>query len=190
MGRRGSGQTFIVKSVQQDTASIATLALSGTATITAVDLANSLIFFNGFHSSVLADPDLYKWAPRVELTNTTTVTVYRGTADAATVPSVGFTVVTFYPGILKRVHRGTIAISSGTSNTATLSPEVNTSRAFVTWLGTSSTVSADARMHWPTVVLTDASTVTATVNTAVSGFTTTTGYQVAEFHFSPLYGTV
>lgn len=188
MSRRRSTSTFLIRSIQQGSVAINGSTASGTTAITAVTLANSMILYEGYRLSYATAEDIRRTSPRLELTDTTTVTAYRQANDSATaIPAVGFTVVEFYPGILKSVQRGTIAIAAATSNTATLSQAVSTTRAMVMFLGvTSDALAAEMREHYATVTLTNGTTVTATVTTA--GSSVVVGYQVVEFHASPLYG--
>jgi len=82
----------LIKSVQQGTVTLAA-GISGTATITAVVVAKTLLLYQGF-SGPIGDLSPHAQATAiVQLTNATTVTL---TAGAATNMTGGFTVVEFY----------------------------------------------------------------------------------------------
>lgn len=90
----------------------------------------------------------------------------------------------FSPGsIIKSIQRGTITIASGAnSNTATIS-SVDTTKAAVTLLGFSSAndTAFDASQTLPAVVLTNATTVTASTGTSDGSNARIVSYEVVEF---------
>lgn len=171
-------------SVQRGSATIAAAATSGTATITAVDLANSSIRFLGYESTNPAadggnDPSVL--FPRIELTNTTTVTAYRTTADATYGRVCKFEVTQYVPGVLKSVQRGTISVTvAATSGTATITA-VDTTKSELGFLGfteTYGTVSNNIMCSGCT--LTNATTVTTTTGNAAAN-PVVVGYEVREW---------
>lgn len=80
---------------------------------------------------------------------------------------------------VKQIQRGTISISSATSNTATLSPAVDTTRTELRVLGQS--LSADDSTYSARTVLTDSTTVTATRVNAGSA-TTVVSWEITEYY--------
>lgn len=81
--------------------------------------------------------------------------------------------------VIKSIQRGTITITSATSNTATLSPAVDTTRTELRVLGQTS--SADDRTYSARTVLTDGTTVTATrVNSGSA--TTVVSFEITEYY--------
>lgn len=186
MSRRSRALTLgRVRSIQSGTVTIAALGTAGTATLgTAVSLANSLLVYNGRTLTVNNEPDQGRYSPRLELTDSTTVTATVGVALGATTITVAYTVIEFFPGVVRSVQRGTIAFSAGTSSTGTLGTAVNPAKAIVMSLQNSSNQSADRHdRHWVRLSLTDSTTVTAEVNSTLtaSGVTVTAAYQVVEF---------
>ncbi len=150
---------------------------SATATITAVVLANSLVFNTGSNGT-LASTGASDALNRVELTNTTTVTAYRGSTDAHTLP-VGYYVVEHYGGIWKSMQRGVINTNGGTSATATIS-SVTTANSFLSYLGTEGAFGGSGiPTNNSRLTLTNATTVTAQNNQNPGG-TNNVAYQVAE----------
>lgn len=83
----------------------------------------------------------------------------------------------FLPGQIKSIQRGTIAISSGTSNTATVT-SVDTSKSILMHLGQSSTQTGIDNVS-TALALTNATTITATRGGSTG--TTTVGYQLIEY---------
>jgi hypothetical protein len=170
----------MVKSVQTGTAAIAGSAASGTATITAVVVANSIIYPLGFTYDGTSD------VPRdalchVALTNATTVTGTRGSNASADGCTVGYAVMEFWPGVIRRIQTGTIAITdTNASNTATITA-VNTAKSAVIYLGNISdvNVTTDRRSEIPRLALTNSTTVTAT--RVGTGGAITVGYEVVEY---------
>lgn len=72
------------------------------------------------------------------------------------------TLAQFFPNGTKSIQRGVISLATTASGTATLSPSVDTSKTRLRFNGWSVTGAAlDANM-FPTVVLTNSTTVTAT----------------------------
>lgn len=170
MGLLG-GITAGIKSIQRGTIAI-TGATSNTATITSVDLPNSVIHFLGCRvtnggmnaSQVMA---------RIELTNATTVTASVFSSPGAQTNTVSYEVIEYYPGIIKSVQRGTIA----NSGTATITP-VDTTKSQLDHLGwvTSLTSVTPSAVN---LVLTNATTVTSIYSNGDGG---TVGYQVVEYY--------
>jgi hypothetical protein len=82
---------------------------------------------------------------------------------------------------IKSIQRGTIAIAGGSvTNTATIT-SVNLACAYVVWLGVTTTdTTAEPDRDWTNVVLTNATTVTATRQSSVFG-TSTVSFEVIEF---------
>lgn len=196
MGRRARGGSLdgtiagallgpggLIRRVQSGTVAIGSGATSATATLgTAVNTAHAIVLFHGGSIPGTGETQFGRIFARVDLTNSTTVTATRGISYTSTI-TVGFTVVEFFPGVIRRVQRGTIAMTSGTSATATLGTAVNTARAWVRWLGFSTTASVqDEGRSFARVDLTNSTTVTLTVGTSLtaSGYTTTGSYEVVE----------
>lgn len=117
---------------------------------------------------------------RAELINATTVRFTRGGTPSNTV-ECNVTLVTWSSSWVDTIQRGTIAIANpATSNTATIT-SVTTSRSYVSLLGFSSTdTTAIDLTQAPIVVLTNATTVTASVNTTDPA-TLTASYEVVQF---------
>ena len=167
--RRGT-----VKSVQRGSVSIVSSA-SGTATITAVVLANSVIRFTGFTNSTLDQGDML---PRIELTNTTTVTAYRYDTSANTT-TVFFEVTEYFPGVIRSVQRSTGTHSAGPTNT-TITAVNSLSKTTLEWLGYRVNVAtAIATYMHPTITLTSTTNVQSTAgSTSSQQF----GFQVTEWY--------
>lgn len=179
------GASSMVRSIQR--ATITTSGTSGAATITAVDLNNSLIRKTGYKTTALdTNAELYWWNGRAELTNATTVSAYINTAGSSW--TLSFEVIEFHPGVLKSIQRGTLAytsLSGSNFGIATIT-SVDTSKAFLDVLGETSTYTiATVRPDFAcqTAAITSATTVQFLSSTDPngSGGTWTIGYQVAEF---------
>lgn len=167
-----AGATYI-NSIQQVSITIAASSTSNTATISTVS-STAFIIFQGLTTTENSDsPNLYRC--RVELTNPTTVTVSRNASDGNTI-TVNAVIIDAKSTLVTSVQNGTITITAGTSNTATIISVGTT--GVVYWLGdtTSNTTAGSARNTGAT--LTDATTVTAQSGTST---TATVGYCAVQF---------
>lgn len=175
------GASALIKSIQRGTISLSG-ATSGTATITSVVTANSVVRYLGDSQSDPATDDVTFFASRLALTNATTVTGSSIAGNASNTQIISYEVVEYFPGVLKSVQRGTVDMTTVTSKTATIT-SVDTTKSTVDHLGFNSNWPATpaygsvTRARW---ALTNATTVTATVGNA-SNASCSLGYQVAEF---------
>lgn len=120
------GASSLIKSIQYGTVSFLA-ANSPTATITAVDVANSVVYRLGASSDgVTVNPQYAAQFSTVILTNATTVTgnLSVGSYGANNVES--FCVVEYRPGVVRSIQTGTVAV------TGTGIPNVTTGTATVT----------------------------------------------------------
>lgn len=167
-----------VNSIQSGTASTSS-GTSGTATITSVTTGNSIVLYNGQVCQVTGSSAQSTTIVHIQLTNATTVTVTRGASSGSAV--IGhFMVLEFKSGILQSsTQNGTIAIAAAsTSNTATIT-SVTTANTLLLYNGQISSNGSDAGNSWAYLVLTNATTVTAT-RVGTSG-TQTPAFSVLEF---------
>jgi hypothetical protein len=172
---RGRG---LIKSIQRGTTTIAAAATSGTSTITSVDTANAVIRLLGYTYSATAITDGRVLCPRLELTNGTTVTAYRNTADASNSLIVSWEVIEYYPGVLKSVQRGTINVNGTATITA-----VDTAKSSCDHLGgTYLANTANDPGYYGYVTLTNGTTVTATNGSGAGPGYGTMGFQVVEWY--------
>ena len=167
----------IISSIQQVKVTIAAASTSGTATITSVDTTRTAIFFQGCGTSELTSPA--KCYSRCTLTNATTVTVTRNTQANTGTVTLQCLVVEFAASAITRVQYGTITMTAATSNTATIT-SVDTSKSVCLYLGWTTTMTTTSALECsPTLVLTNATTVTASRGSATNN--TTASYCVLEF---------
>ncbi|MBA7610710.1 hypothetical protein ES703_17922 [subsurface metagenome] len=145
--------------------------LSHTLTINSVDVDKSILIYGGILSG--SNDPIYGTS-RIEITNATTITAYRGVSHALDSVST-FTVIEFSSGI-KSVQSGTI-IMTDAENTANIN-EVDTSKSFVIYLGAAITMS-----DWANGVcnleLTNSTTVTCKNSQANAA--AVVGFMVVEF---------
>ena len=155
-----------------------------TATISAVDLSRSICVFNGAKntSGESTANNASGLAFRVALTNSTTVTANIVLSVAAAGRLVNFTVVEFFPGVLRSVQRGSITMNGVGSGTATIT-EVNVAKSLVTYNGYTTTYTESPPMYLnrlgAILTLTNATTVTA--NRGSTDGTTITDFEVVEY---------
>lgn len=168
------GASSLIRSIQSGTITLTNLT-SATATISAVSLPNSVLVYAGYTVNDTGNSDI--GAVRLELTNGTTVTATRQTSSAFGCV-VAYQVIEYAPGIV-RVQRGTVSTSAATSATATIAA-VNTARAYVSYLGLSTTLAAagGGYPYFGRVDLTNSTTVTLNLGTAT---TSTASFEVVEW---------
>lgn len=174
-------QGSLIRSIQRATITVANGALTNTATLSpAVVPGNSRLVHLG-NTSVNGGGGGSGAGPtelRLTFTDGTTITATRtDTTDDAV---VSFEVIEYWPGVLRSVQRGTIALAGAASNTGALSPALqSTSKATLDYLGCSGSVAFSADNFLARMVLTNTTTVTYT-RIGTNG-TLTGGFQVVEW---------
>ena len=152
---------------------------SYTRVITSVDTTKAILIDNG--STIITTSTVKDEVDHTKvITNATTVTMTRGDGGAAEARTVNFTVVTFAAGILNSgIQRGAIALSASTTNTATIT-SVNASLSAVNYNGNiEAAANAGPYDHYQALRLTNATTVTGSINTAANA--ASIAFEVIEF---------
>ncbi|OWK47539.1 hypothetical protein [Fimbriiglobus ruber] len=162
----------LINSVQPRSVTLTTANTSDTDTITSVVTANAMVVYAGCQVGANNAPSTFFYVP--QLTGSTTVTLTRG-GTSTTSRTMNYTVVEFASGVLNSVQRGTIALHNVTSNTATIT-SVSTSHAVANLNNFSSSLAAgDPAETFPGVALTNATTVTATVQATAAALPAPSG---------------
>lgn len=171
---RITGRMRLVKSVQRGQRTWGG-AFSAPSPITAVDVNNSVIRYLSYTNNGI---NYAPMVPRVELTNSTTVTSYRGTADVATTLS-SFEVIEYYPGVIKNIQRGTFIYNAGPKNHP-ITAVSDITKTELDFLGYHTTfASADISYLTPLIQLTSTTNIQALAGSINSQ---TIGYQVVEYY--------
>lgn len=172
------GAGSIIASVQRGVLDLGSGNTTNTATINAVDTSRSVTFNNGLHDSP-GSAAVSQVNVRLALTNSTTLTV-TSFQSAGAGRNTDWQVIQFIPGVLKSIQRGTLAVTTSTTGTATIT-SVNTSRSLLSHLSFSNeyTGAAVAGNGMGYITLTNATTITFN---GLGGITRTVGYEVAEFN--------
>jgi hypothetical protein len=168
----------LIQSIQTAVVASNNTAISYTATITAVDVSRTLLIPLGVVNGG-TDGGLDK--ARLELTNSTTVTLTFGSATNNPI-SFSFVVVELAPGLLRSLQYGTVTITAAaTTGTATI-VEVNVTKAFLIYLGNTFSIAGvlPGTYYQSNVILTNATTVTSNRQSAAAGGTNTAGFVVVE----------
>lgn len=157
----------IIKSVQY----FANIAAN--TTINAVDVTNTIILWHGNNTSSVTNGN--RDLGRLVLLNSTTVQ-YIVTVDGNS--RISFSVLEFYPGVIKSLQSGTVALD-GTA-TATINP-VNTARASIFYQGLSGSIGdvTNHNMACASYTLTNSTTITGTIN--ATGAAVVLGFTVVEW---------
>lgn len=158
--------------VQRGTITI-TGATTGTATITSIDPNNSRLRFLGATSTdnTLTAP---KFLTRLTLTNATTITATLVTSPGASSVVISFEITEYFPGVIRSIQRGTI---TDPTTTATINA-VDVNKSEIDNLGNTSATGVFNDAQFARVVLTNATTVTATIGVSDSQVT---AFQVVEW---------
>ena len=122
------GASSLVQSVQYGTISLTTT--SNTATITLVDTTRSFVVFLGAFTADTSAVGARSW-PSVVLTNATTVTASTDNMFGTT--DVGYLVIQFMPGIIKRIQVVNSLNNNGSTGTAVAMSEVNLAKTLIQW---------------------------------------------------------
>lgn len=163
-------------SVQQVSIALSAAQTSNTATITSVNTASTMLFFNGNSASSATSIQVLPW---LQLTNGTTVTASRGVATGTA--AANCCVCEFKTAHINSVNRGSIVIGTGASSNTTTFTAVTTALTAANFLGdTFSTTGVAAGKYFTRLDLTNTTTGTATRNTSDTN-TSTTGYEFVEF---------
>ena len=167
----------LIKSIQAGTVAMTNAQTSNTATITTVNTANTVLIYLGSNYNNDADADASRYDGYLQLTNATTITGTRVTANATL--TIAFMVLEFWPGIIKSNQLGTINTGAATSNTETITA-VRVAKTVVFYLGAiTNEVLGYGSRNTGTMVLTNATTVTFTRGNASDQLIGS--YQVIEF---------
>lgn len=171
--------TIGINNIQQVSITIASGATTGTATVNAA-VGTFILLWQG--NSTTATTSFAQSFGRVSISGTT-VTATRNTSSTNTV-TVNAVLIDADSSLVASVQMGTIAITAGTSNTATIT-SVNTSNSAVALLGfTAANTTFDFELNNPVLVLTNSTTVTASVARLTTNCTA--GYIVVEFQGAAL----
>lgn len=162
-----------IKSIQYGNATIAQNGGSATATITSVDTTAAIVRWLGGHNNA-AFTNYCDNANGVELTNATTVTVKRD-SESSTNPGVTvvkFVVVEYLKQFVKSLQGPyTISLTGLTTATQTIT-SVNTAKSeavFQGWkYGAGLNTDCPAFYVWPSMTLTNATTITVVRGTATN----------------------
>lgn len=141
---------------------------STTQAVTSVNVNNAMLLFAGGGSGngdLAADEQ-----PTFQLTSATVVTIKTGNTNSANAQQANFTVVEFIAGVLSQnAQRGELAISSSTTNTATITSATTTNTLLnMTGWRSASTATTNAAIIRPNITQTNATTVTANLNSSGS----------------------
>ena len=167
------GASSLIQSIQYGTVSVSGTT-SGTATITAVDTADSMLVFMG-QSCTDTTSFFERGNVGLSLTNSTTVTATKAGSNSNIV--AGFCVVEFYPGVVKSVQRGSRA---GFNATSTIT-EVNTGKVWVMHLGYVGVVGNTYFPEYDAVRCELTNSTTLTMKNSNAGGATFFYWQVVEF---------
>jgi len=165
----------VIQSNQQFSSADTAASTTTTQTISSVNTSNSLIAYGGFTGG---SGNISLLNTYLTLSNSTTVTITKYSANATT-RTTYYAVLEFVSGVLANAQRGSISVSSATSNTATISSAA-TNKSFANYVGASFTGTTPDQSESR---LTQTNTTTLTANKNTAGTTTSVvGYEVPTFN--------
>jgi hypothetical protein len=171
-----AGGGAFIKSVQRGTISLSASA-TGTAVITSVDVTNSVIRLLGYTNSNTSTDA--KFLARVALTDSVTVTATLNSAPTPQTVIVSFEVTEYYPGAIKNIQRGVIALAGANPVTQAITAVV-VAKTELSSLGyISDSVGTVASILPTSLVLTNTTTITA--SSLGVGANQSIGYQAVEW---------
>lgn len=170
----GINRSGFVKSLQRGTVVISG-STSNTTTITSVtDLNNSRLCFMGWFTNSATDTADKVFAA-LAFTNATTITGSVVTSPGASIVTIGFEVIEYWPGVIRSLQRGTGTVASPATINA-----VDMNKSTVDFLGITQTSPSLRFDLLSRVSLTNSTTVTGTAG--IAGGIQTFGYQVVEWN--------
>lgn len=177
-----TGQQFergVVKSIQHRSITL-TGTLTGTDTFTTVDLNNSIIVHLGNTSNTGVASTNLAWTGLSA--SGTTMTATR--TDTTGTVVVSYSLIEFFPGVIRSVQRGTKAINgSGTPYSQTITAVQNTGKTWVSEIGRTGDSNAWADNYGVyELSLTSTTNLRYDMSFNAGGLTYTSYWQVAEFY--------
>jgi len=171
------GTNSLIRSIQSGSANMQG-ATTSNFTIAAVDMTNCIVLSRGLTYGTDSD-DIGYMVAYWSLTNSTTATVTRNSGGSGS-GTWSATVIEFAPGIIKSRQSGVISMGGGQASLTATITSVDTAKSMVVFTGfIASAGTAAMASIWPSLTLTNATTVTLARNTSSSG--TGASYQVVEF---------
>lgn len=138
-----SGASSLIQSAQKATLDCGASALTGTATITAVNVNNTILLRESVYSNFTTAIAGNATKARVTLTNATTLTATTQSISGTDVNQIVY-VIEFVPGVLKSVQYGTVLCSNAASSGTTTITQVTINKSLLLFLGDST----DAAGAW------------------------------------------
>ncbi len=170
-------ESAAVTSVQAGTINMASSSASGTATISAVTTSRAAVFYLG-NTNTTSTTSPQSVLVRTDLTNSTTVTATRATANTA-VLTVGYCVVEFAASVVSSVQQRSVTLSTSSTSSSDTISSVNTGRTLLLYNGSTSSTSTLSNFLY-NLELTAATTVTL-IRTGTSTTSRTINYTAVEF---------
>lgn len=173
-----------IQSVQHGSITISGTATSATATMTAAPLNRSMLVGISQNCDLTNGVDVASTFARLVFTDATTITLQRTGAVAATIVAK-FMVVTWKPGVLRSMQRGTIDLTNLATGTATITA-VTMAKTWLGWLGWQTAQTVENRYIQAytmlSCALTNATTITVARQSNPGNQTATAGFEIAEWY--------
>lgn len=165
-----SNNKTYIKSVQHLQIVVTAGNTSQAQTINAVNMSYSTTLLNGFILSGTPSIDYKSQTPRIEFTNSTTVTAFIDTAGATNLTAY-VCVIEFYPAAIVSIQRGTTAYIASDSSKVVAISSVTTARSALFWNGFTTNGGAVPSTNSWRCAITSSTQITWNLNTAANSGT-------------------
>lgn len=128
------GASSLIKSRQSGYVTLGVSSV-GNTTINAVDMANSIVLYNGWYHNITSGTRPRDSWCRIFLQSATNVRGSMDTAGSGVDGVLYFTVIEFMPGIVKSIQRIAIGVTASSASGTAAITEVNLAKTFITWDG-------------------------------------------------------
>ncbi len=157
------GASSLIRSRQQGNTSIGAGSSTVDTTITAIDMANTILVHEGWYHNITNGARPRDSWVRIKLLNSTTVRVIQDTAGSSVDGVVYWTVLQFAPGVIRQIQRNSVTIGSGTGTGTTGISEIDLAKSLLiyngwTYTGTEAYSSTDPK-NWLVFMYASSSTV-------------------------------
>ena len=129
------GASSLIRSRQQGNTSIGAGSSTVDTTITAIDMANTILVHEGWYHNITNGARPRDSWVRIKLLNSTTVRVIQDTAGSGVDGVVYWTVLQFAPGVIRQIQRNSVTIGSGTGTGTTGISEIDLAKSLLIYNG-------------------------------------------------------
>ena len=173
------GQSSLIKSIQRGTIFMSVAQTSNTASINAVDLANSVLRFCGQTNGGAGDTTTAYALAGISVVGTTVTATRISTFAGGTNCTASWELVEYFPGVFKSIQRGTKLFIGAAAATQAIT-EVNPNKSVLESVGLTGDGNGFSGTYFPYGVMTNGTTITYTSGYTGGALTFIVYWQVLE----------